>query len=309
MACVVITGAGDRAFCAGGDVRAIAESLRDPASTLSQDFFREEYVLNRRIHRYPKPYIALLDGVSMGGGFGVSLHGSHRVGTEKLSFAMPETTIGLFPDVGGTWFLTRCPGEVGTYLALTGRRVGLGDAVYCGYATHHVPRASLAALRESLFAAPPRDAAAADAALRPFVTAPETPSLAAVRTTIDRCFAFDSVERILAALEREGGEWANAIGHELGQKSPTSLKVTLRQLRGGTGLEIEDVLVREYRMTQRFMAAHDFAEGVRALLIDKDQKPRWRPPALDQIDTATVESYFAPLGARDLTFDQGGPRP
>jgi enoyl-CoA hydratase len=303
IACVVITGAGERAFCAGGDVRAIAESLRDKGSTLSQDFFREEYVLNRRIHRYPKPYVALLDGVSMGGGFGVSLHGSHRVGTEKLSFAMPETTIGLFPDVGGTWFLTRCPGEVGTYLALTGRRVGLADALYCGYATHHVAHAALADLTAALFAAAPRDAAAVAAVIAPFAAAAGAPSLAEHRAAIDRCFGFDTVERILAALAAEGTEWARALSAELAQKSPSSLKVTLRQLRGGRGLEIEDVLIREYRMTQAFMAEHDFAEGVRALLIDKDQAPQWRPPRLDAIDDATVERYFAPLGARDLTFD------
>jgi enoyl-CoA hydratase len=303
VACVVVTGAGDRAFCAGGDVRAIAESLRDPGSTLSQDFFREEYVLNRRIHRCPKPYIALIDGVSMGGGFGVSVHGPYRVGTEKLTFAMPETTIGLFPDVGGTWFLTRCPGELGTYLALTGRRVGLADARYCGYATHAVASVLLAELAAALLAAAPRDAAAVEAVLAGFALAPGTPELAARRALIDRCFAFDKVEDIMAALARDGGDWGAEIVRELGQKSPTSLKVTLRQLRGGRGLEIEDVLVREYRMTQRFMAAHDFAEGVRALLIDKDQRPRWQPPSLAEVDDATVERYFAPLGARDLTFD------
>jgi enoyl-CoA hydratase len=303
IACVVVTGAGDRAFCAGGDVRAIAESLSQPGSTLSQDFFREEYVLNRRIHRYPKPYVALIDGVSMGGGFGVSVHGGFRVGTDKLTFAMPETTIGLFPDVGGTWFLTRCPGEIGTYLALTGRRVGLADARYCGYATHAVASARLAELGARLFAAAPRDPAAVEAVLAPFAAEPGNPALAEMRATIDRCFAYDAVEDILAALGRDGGDWGAEIVRELSQKSPTSLKVTLRQLRGGGGLEIEDVLIREYRMTQAFMAAHDFAEGVRALLIDKDQRPRWRPPSLGAIDDAVVAGYFAPLGARDLEFD------
>jgi len=302
IACVVITGAGDRAFCAGGDVRAIAESLPDKSSSLAQDFFREEYVLNRRIHRFPKPYIALLDGVSMGGGFGVSVHGSHRIATERLTFAMPETTIGLFPDVGGTWFLTRCPGEVGTYLALTGRRVKLADALYCGYATHAVPSAALPGLRDSLFAAAPRDAAAVEAIVAPLAAALEPPGLAEHRRTIDHCFGHDTVEQIVLALAQDGGDWGAEIVRELGQKSPTSLKVTLRQLRGGKGLDIEAVLIREYRMTQRFMAAHDFAEGVRALLIDKDHKPRWQPPALSEIDAAAVERYFAPLGAQDLTF-------
>src|SRR5271170_434718 len=205
IACVVITGAGDRAFCAGGDVRAIAESLPDKSSSLAQDFFREEYVLNRRIHRFPKPYIALIDGVSMGGGFGVSVHGSHRIATERLTFAMPETTIGLFPDVGGTWFLTRCPGEIGTYLALTGRRVKRADARYCGYATHAVPSASLASLRDQLFAAAPRDGAAVAALVAPFAAPPEPPPLAEHRATIDRCFAGDTVEAILLALARDGG--------------------------------------------------------------------------------------------------------
>ncbi len=307
IACVVVTGTGDRAFCAGGDVRAIAESLRDPASTLSQDFFREEYVLNRRIHRYRKPYIALIDGVSMGGGFGLSVHGRFRVGTEKLVFAMPETTIGLFPDVGGTWFLTRCPGEIGTYLALTGRRIGLADSLYCGYATHHVPHDRLADLNAALLDAAPRTAAAVEALLARFAAPSDGPELAARRALIDRCFAFDSVEAIVGALAHEfgdeGGDWGGAIIRELGQKSPSSLKVTLQQLRGGRGLEIEDVLIREYRMTQRFMTENDFAEGVRALLIDKDQKPRWRPASLADVDAATVARYFAPLGGRDLTFE------
>jgi enoyl-CoA hydratase len=302
VACVVITGAGDRAFCAGGDVRAIAESLADKDSSLSQDFFREEYVLNRRIHRFPKPYIALIDGVSMGGGFGVSVHGPFRVCTERLTFAMPETTIGLFPDVGGTWFLTRCPGEIGTYLALTGRRIKLADALYCGYATHAVPSAALPVLRNQLFAAAPRDAAAVEAIIAPFAAPPEVPGLAAHRRTIDRCFGFDTIEQVVLALAQDGGDWGAEIVRELGQKSPTSLKVTLEQLRGGKGLEIEPVLIREYRMTQRFMAAHDFAEGVRALLIDKDQKPRWQPSGLADIDAAAVEAYFAPLGAQDLKF-------
>jgi enoyl-CoA hydratase len=301
--CVVLTGAGDRAFCAGGDVRAIAESLRDPASILSQDFFRDEYVLNRRIHRYPKPHIALIDGVSMGGGFGVSVHGSHRIGTEKLVFAMPETTIGLFPDVGGTWFLTRCPGEIGTYLALTGRRIGLADALYCGYATHAVGRDRLADLTQALFAAAPRDTAEVAAVLARVAPPPsESPPLAQHRALIDRCFGFDTIEAIMGALDRDGGAWGADILGELAQKSPSSLKITLQQLRGGKGLEIEDVLIREYRMTQHFMAAYDFAEGVRALLIDKDQKPRWRPPTLGEVDRATVDRYFAPLGARDLKF-------
>jgi enoyl-CoA hydratase len=302
IACVVVTGAGDRAFCAGGDVRAIAESLSDKGSSLSRDFFREEYVLNRRIHRFPKPHIALIDGVSMGGGFGVSVHGSYRIATERLTFAMPETTIGLFPDVGGTWFLTRCPGEIGTYLALTGRRIKLADALYCGYATHAVPSAALASLRDQLFAAAPRDDAAVEALVAPFAAPPQVPGLAAHRRTIDRCFGFDTVEQIVLALAQDGGEWGAEIVRELGQKSPTSLKVTLHQLRGGKRLEIEPVLIREYRMTQRLMAAHDFAEGVRALLIDKDQKPRWRPSALADIDAAAVDAYFAPLGAQDLKF-------
>jgi len=197
VSAVAVRGAGEavlrrRRRARGGRV------LKDPGSTHSQDFFLEEYVLNRRIHRYQKPYIALLDGVSMGGGFGVSLHGSHRVGTEKLSFAMPETTIGLFPDVGGTWFLTRCPGEVGMYLGLTGRRVGLADAVYCGYATHHVPRERLPALRDQIFAAAPRDRGAVDALIAPLAAPAGEPSLAAERARIDRCFGHDSVEAILA---------------------------------------------------------------------------------------------------------------
>jgi enoyl-CoA hydratase len=189
------------------------------------------------------------------------------------------------------------------YLALTGRRVKLADALYCGYATHAVASAQIAALRDALFAAAPRDRAAVEAIVAPFTMAPAVAPLAEHRRTIDQCFRGATIEAIVLALAQDGGDWGGEIVRELGQKSPTSLKVTLEQLRGGRGLEIEDVLIREYRMTQRFMAAHDFAEGVRALLIDKDQKPRWRPASLGEVDAAAVEAYFAPLGASDLTFE------
>lgn len=304
IACVVIEGAGDRAFCAGGDVRAVAESLKDPSARLAQDFFRAEYRLNWRIHRYGKPFIALIDGVSMGGGVGLSVHGSHRVITEKLTFAMPETGIGLFPDVGATWFLTRCPGEIGTYLALTGARLKAADALYCGYGTHFVPSGRLPGLREELFAAAPSSSAAVDAMIARFVEPVGLQTLPGLRDAIDRCFAGDSVEAILLALDREGGAWATETASVLRDKSPTSLKVTLRQLRGGKGLTIEDALIREYRMSQHCMAGHDFAEGIRAVLIDKDQRPVWRPATLAEVDDAVVAGYFAPLGPQDLRFDE-----
>lgn len=295
---VVLSAAGDRAFCAGGDVRALALSLREPGQTLSQDFFREEYVLNRRIHRFPKPFVSLVDGLSMGGGVGLSVHGSHRVVSERLVFAMPETGIGLFPDVGGTWFLPRCPGGTGMYLALTGARLHAADALHVGYATHFVPSVAMTALREALFATTD-----VEATIAAHAGDPGTPSLAAHRAVIDRCFDQASVEAVLSALAAEQDDFAAASLDGLRGKSPTSMKITFRALREGRDRAVEDCLVTEYRMSQHCMAGHDFAEGIRALLIDKDMKPAWRPGRLEEVGDTLVEAHFMPLGARDLRFD------
>ena len=297
---VLVQGAGDRAFCAGGDVRAVYEAGRglSPDRSLTSVFFHEEYELIQRLHRFPKPYIAVIDGITMGGGAGISVNGAYRVATERTMFAMPETGIGLFPDVGATRFLDRCPGRIGRYLGLTGARLGPADALYCGFATHYVPREQVPVLIQALAAAPTQ----IEAVLARFHTDPGEAPLAALRPAIDHCFGGDSVEAILDALDAEGSEWAAKTRAGLMTKSPTSLKITLHQLIVGAGFDVEAALKLEYRMTQHSMAAHDFFEGVRALLVDKDQKPQWQPATLAEISDAMVQSFFAPLGDRELRF-------
>jgi enoyl-CoA hydratase len=310
---VLVRGAGDRAFCAGGDVRAVCEAGRGIAGPrdLTSVFFWEEYELIRRVHLYPKPYLAIIDGITMGGGAGVSVNGACRIATEKTLLAMPETGIGLFPDVGATRFLNLCPGHVGRYLGLTGARLGPADALYCGFATHFVPRERVPELIPGLAGIAWRDGderAQVEEVLASFHRDPGEPPLAARRAAIDRCFAFDTVEEILDALASEAqgsgpnGEWAAQTRALLLTKSPTSLKVTLRQLIVGRLYDLEQALILEYRLTQHFMAAHDFYEGVRAVVVDKDQNPRWQPAKLAEVSDAMVEGYFAPLGERELTF-------
>jgi enoyl-CoA hydratase len=307
---VLIQGAGDRAFCAGGDVRAVYEAGKgiadDPSFT--SVFFAEEYRIIRHIHHFAKPYIAIIDGITMGGGAGVSVNGAYRVATERTMLAMPETSIGLFPDVGATRFLNLCPGQIGRYLGLTGARLGPADALYCGFATHFVPRERVAELIGALAGTawrPGDERAQVQAMLAQFTADPGPPPLAARREAIDRCFAGNSVEAILDALEDEtaDAQWAAETRALLLTKSPTSLRITLRQLALGRGFDLDAALRLEYRMTQHVMAAHDFYEGVRAVLIDKDQKPRWRPARLEDIGEAAVEAYFAPLGEGELRFD------
>jgi enoyl-CoA hydratase len=310
---VVVRGAGGRAFCAGGDVRAVYEAGRGIAGDpcLPAVFFREEYRLIREIHRFPKPYIAVVDGITMGGGAGIAVNGRYRIATERTLFAMPETGIGLFPDVGATRFLNRCPGFVGRYLGLSGARLGAADALYCGLATHFVVRERIAALSRALAAIAWQDGREFDqveALLAGFSADPGPAPLAALRPTIDDCFSPPEIEQVLealAAVAKAGGAdsgWAREAHAGLLSKSPTSLKVTGRQLTLGRDFDVEEALVLEYRLTRHFMAGHDFYEGVRALLIDRDQNPRWQPSTLADVDDATVEAHFAPLGERELLF-------
>lgn len=306
VAAVIVTGAGGKAFCAGGDVAALyhdrqaeAEGRSDGAAR--RDFFREEYRLNRRIKRFPKPYVALVDGISMGGGVGISVHGSHRVVTEKTLVAMPETAIGLFPDVGGTFVLPRCPGRTGIFLALTGGRIRAADCLYLGLADHFVPSDSVPALIEAL-AAEGSGPAGIDGVVERFVAPGGDSAIAAHREAIDRCFASETVEGIIAALEAEGTPWSDEIRGDLSKFSPTSLKVTLEAMRRGASLDFEAAMVMEYRLSQACMAGTDFYEGVRAVLVDKDRNPRWNPSALAAVDEATVERHFAAPSAGDLTF-------
>jgi enoyl-CoA hydratase len=310
---VVVRGAGERAFCAGGDVRAVYEAGRgisgDP--DLPAIFFREEYELIRCIHRFPKSYIAIIDGITMGGGAGISVNGAYRIATERTLFAMPETAIGLFPDVGATRFLNRCPGNVGRYLGLTGVRLGAADALYCGFATHFVSHDRIAELVGALGEAvleTRQDDDRIEATLTRFAQNPGSASLATLRPVIDRCFAGVSVEEILDALAAEAkagsahADWAAETRAGLLTKSPTSLRITLRQLVIGRHYDLEAALALEYRLTQHVMAAHDFYEGVRAMLIDKDRKPRWQPATLAEVDEDMVDSFFAPIAGRELRF-------
>lgn len=307
---ILVRGAGDRAFCAGGDVRAIYDARAHPngaAGDYKADFFREEYRLIERIHRFPKPYVALMDGIAMGGGLGVSVNGSHRVTTERSLSAMPEVHIGLFPDVGATRYLNRCPGRIGLYLALTGARIKAADMLYVGFATHHARHEWLAALTDALAVIDWRggeERAQVDTVLSSFHEDPGEPPLRARRAEIDRCFAGGSVEAILDALAREGSDWAREARATIERASPISLKITFHQMKlGEAGVDIEQALALEYRMTQHVMAGHDFFEGIRAVLVDKDQKPRWEHAAVADVSEADVARYFESLGERELTFD------
>jgi enoyl-CoA hydratase len=296
---VVITGAGERAFCAGGDVVGIAKRILagEVGTGLSAEFFREEYRLNRTIRTYPKPYVAILDGITMGGGVGLSIHGRYRVATERTVLAMPEMAIGFFPDVGGGYALARFPGESGLYMALSGARARAADCLYLGAATHYVSDGNLAALVAAIGEAPIEEL------LARYGEDPGSAPMAAQSAAIDRCFAPDSVEQVVSALDAEGGEWAEKTAATIRRMAPLSLKVAQRQLERAAALDFDANMVMEYRLCQRFMADHDFAEGVRAVLIDKDNAPAWRPAGLEDVSDAAIEAYFAPLGARDLTFD------
>lgn len=297
---VVITGAGERAFCAGGDIRALYDDWQRGGRERFR-FYWDEYRLNTLIKRFPKPYVALMDGIVMGGGVGVSIHGSHRVVTERTVFAMPETGIGLFPDVGGTYFLPRLPGRLGVFLGLTGHRLKAADCLHAGLAEVKVGAERLPDLVAALAEA--ADDAEVSAVLDRFAEPAGAPPLAALTPEIGESFAEDEVERILAALDRSETEFARGCAAALRQKSPTSLKVTLRQLRAGALLEFEDCMRLEYRLACRFMEGHDFFEGVRAVVIDKDHRPQWRPDTLEGVTEAVVDGYFAPLGSGELSFD------
>ena len=290
VAAVLVTAEGDRAFCAGGDIRRLYDIGRaDPIE--GRTFFWHEYRLDHTVHEFPKPYVALIDGIVMGGGVGVSVHGSHRIVTEKTVFAMPECGIGLFPDVGATEFLDRAPGALGMYLGLTGARLKAADAMRAGFATHFVPRTRLDELAAGLAA----NLDAIDAYLAGFAEDPGTAPLDEHRHLIDAHFAAGSVADIIAGLDAEDGYWAIETADELREKSPTSLRVTHRQLGNGHGLDFDAVMRIEYRMACAFLESRDFFEGIRAAVIDKDRKPNWAPARLDDVDDHMTASYFAPV--------------
>jgi enoyl-CoA hydratase/carnithine racemase len=298
---VVITAAGERAFSAGGDIRHLYDLGQAGQHKEALQFWRDEYPLNVAIKNYRKPYVALIDGLVMGGGVGVSVHGSHRVAGDRFSFAMPEVGIGFFPDVGATWFLPRMPGELGTYCGLTGERFNGADACDAGIATHRIPTARFPALLDGL-----TGTVSVDALLAAFAEpAGEGPVLAR-RAAIDRLFAGDSVEAILAALGREAvssgadADWAKKTAATMRTKSPLSLKLALAQVRRGKAWNFARCMRAEFRIVSRVIHGSDFYEGVRAVIVDKDNRPRWRPATLTEVSDAEVERHFAPLGAEEL---------
>ena len=290
---VLIDHAGERGFCAGGDIRMIAESGAGDASE-AKAFFRTEYQLNHLLFAYPKPVTAIVDGIVMGGGVGISEPADVRIATERTTYAMPETGIGLFPDVGGGWFLPRLPGQTGVWLALTGARLKAADTVALGIHTHFVETSDLIDLVESIGYHPHAPKAEADAWASEAGPAP----LDAHREAIDRLFAFDTVEEIFAALEADGSDWALKQLGILKTKSPQSLKVSLRQIRTGATLaSFADNMAMEYALGGRVVRTHDFQEGVRAVIVDKDNAPQWSPADLSGVGEATLDAMFAPLPA------------
>jgi enoyl-CoA hydratase len=292
---VLIRGAGGKAFCAGGDVRAIATADPSPeAQRLKRAFFAGEYRLNYHIHTYAKPFIAVIDGITMGGGCGLSLHGSHVVATERTALAMPETVLGLFPDVGATWFLNQLAGEMGVYLGLSGVRLRANDLVALGMAQVMVPSDRTEALIADL-AAGPLDKAAIDAALARHAGDAGASHVAARQSAVDRLFAVATVEAIAEKLAGAAEDWAQEALATIKRASPTSLKITLRQLRDGRALDLVRIFRTEYRLAVRCTTGHDFPEGVRAILVDKDNAPRWQPDRLEAVDTALLDGYFGPF--------------
>ncbi len=286
---VLIDHSGERGFCAGGDIRMLAESGAGDGVD-ARRFFFTEYRLNTLLFDYPKPVIAIMDGVTMGGGVGLSMPSRYRVATERTNFAMPETGIGLFPDVGGGWHLPRLPGETGMWLALTGARLRGADCLALGIATHFVESSRIAALKEALVTEP------LEQALTRFQTDPGAAPIAAQRADIDRLFAQSSVEAIFAALETDGSDWAKAQLDTLKTKSPQTLKVAFRQLREGVAMRsFSDEMVVEYRIGARVVQRPDFIEGVRAVIVEKDNAPNWSPATLDGVSDAMLDEIFASL--------------
>jgi enoyl-CoA hydratase len=300
---VVMTGAGDRAFSAGGDIRALYDLGKGGRQDEALQFWRDEYPLNAVIKNYRKPYVAVIDGIAMGGGVGVSVHGSHRVAGDRFSFAMPEVGIGFFPDVGATWFLPRMPGELGTYCALTGERFGIADAFAGGIATHRISSARLDDLLDGLTGTVP-----VEAVLAAFAEPVDEGPITQHRAAIDRLFESDMVENILAALDTEAlsksadAEWAAQTAATIRVKSPLSLKLALAQVRRGKSWDFKTCMRMEFRIVSRVIHGHDFYEGVRAVIVDKDNKPRWQPATLPDVGEADVERHFAPLGSSELVL-------
>lgn len=301
---IILEGAGERGLCAGGDIRGLWESSRE-GGDLGARFWRQEYIMNARIAKYPKPYVAFMDGLVMGGGVGLSGHASHRVVTDRTKLAMPEVGLGFFPDVGGTWLLSRSPGEIGTYFGLTGQTMNGPDAIHAKFADAVVAAARWPELREALTKVRP-GVSAADVTrlINGFATGEAAGPVAAREPLIDALFGFDRMEDIFAALMRDGSEFALATLKTLNEKSPRGMVVTLKLLRlARTASNLEECLVREYRAALEVFRSDDFREGVRAAVIDKDRNPTWSPPRIEDVTPQMLAPYLAEIGADELKFN------
>jgi enoyl-CoA hydratase len=301
---IVLEGAGERGLCAGGDIRALYESSKEKGD-LGQILWREEYILNARIARFMKPYVSFMDGIVMGGGVGLSAHGRHRIVTERTKLAMPEVGLGFFPDVGGTWLLSRSRGEIGTYFGLTGQTMNGPDAVYARFADAVVPSARLPELREKLVNLRAGVSSAdVKAVIDGFATGETAGPVAAIQPQIDRWFAHDRMADIIAALQNDGSDLAQSTLKTLNEKSPRGMVVALKLMRlARASSSLEQCLVREYRAALEVFASDDFREGVRAAVIDKDRNPRWSPARIEDVTLEIIAPYFAEIGANELVFD------
>lgn len=303
VALILLEGAGERALCAGGDIRGLYESAK-AGGDLGKIFWREEYILNARIAAFSKPYVAYMDGLVMGGGVGLAAHGSLRIATDRTKMGMPEVGIGFFPDVGGTWLLSRAPGELGTYFGLTGTTMTGADAVYAHLADAVVASENWPALREALTRVPAKaDRNEVQAIIDRFAIADAMAPIAQHRAWIDAVFGHDSVEDIVMALAHETSDFAQATLQTMLEKSPTGLKLTLKLLRAArASSSLEECLTREYRAALEIFVNHDFPEGIRAAVIDKDRNPQWQPARLEQVTPDILARYFQSRGADELTF-------
>jgi enoyl-CoA hydratase len=304
VAVIVLEGAGERGLCAGGDIRALWESSKVNGD-LGKILWREEYILNARIKKFPKPYVAFMDGIVMGGGVGLSAHASHRVVTDRTRLAMPEVGLGFFPDVGGTYLLSHSPGEIGTYFGLTGQTMNGPDAIHAKFADWVVPAVKLPELREALTKLG-SGATAADVSklIGSLSTAEAGGPVAAKEPVIDALFGFDRMEDIVAALERDGSDFALATLKTLNEKSPRGMVVTLKLLRlARASSSLEECLVREYRAALEVFRSDDFREGVRAAVIDKDRNPTWSPRTIEDVTPEMLAPYFAEIGTDELKFN------
>lgn len=295
---VVLTGAGERGLCAGGDIVAIYDDAR-AGGTATRELWRDEYRLNALIDKYPKPFVAVMDGLVMGGGIGLSGHARHRIVTERSTIGMPEVGIGLVPDVGGTWLLANAPGELGTYTALTAAHLRAGDAIDMRLANWYVPSERIPALLGALADIPSSEddvEGAVGQRIEEVATLAPEPALGNSWHWINSCYAADTAEEIVARLAASGIPDAEKAAKDIGRRSPTCVKVALSALRRGRAMgSLAEVLRQEFRVSLRCFAAPDLAEGIRAQVIDKDRNPQWEPPVLERVTDEQVERYFAPL--------------